>query len=473
MRKSITAVEIQIKEFVLLLTESGDRDQALNDDKATIEAYLVGNGPAVDPLPADTLDERIQRVLARGEEFKIKLDEISEEAPKNHAQIPIYSKETATLMCEILAATNIIATMSGYEHDDPEFLAKVAKGPEIPEGATDEEREAAIQAFEASIGGISLFKLQQLQSLLAAAKGFAAATTTMIDVMKEIPGSEDERVKMRFDVSTRSTDNALTAFMNATRYLDTMDPKLRNLKPDVDPEDQMQQALSGIEESLAALGVTGASPGTEELDIVQLQAMLQSAIERGDTVSMADAARLIAQHAAGLMKTSADIQAEIKKTRGTGIYVQDQAWTNGLIESASALGRATVEIVDAANKNDPEAMLSFLRDGSLNAATTRLIAFSRAKANPESEPVKRLDAHNTDMQNSIQVLLHATKQRMLQLAEQRKNQNQPDQLALITAAQIQEQQRLEFEAQTKIARLETELERAKRYFAKVSEALPV
>jgi len=457
-----------------MLTQSGDLDHALNEAKAQIETYLVGGAPDGDPLPADTLDERIQRVLAKGEEFKIKLDEVAENAPKNHGAIPIYSKDTATLLCEILAATNIISTMSGYDPDDPEFLAKVAAGPQIPEGASEEEREAAIAAFEASIGGISLFKLQQLQSLLAAAKGFAAATVGMIDVMKEIPGPEDERIKLRFDLSTRSTDSALTAFMNATRNLDTMDPKLRHLKPEVDPEDQMTKALNGITAALEALGGPSgdALAADGSLDIAALQASLQAAMERGDTVSMTEAARLIAQHAAGLMKTSAEIQAEIKKTRGTGIYVQDQAWTNGLIEAASALGRATVEIVEAANKNDPESMLSFLREGSLNAATTRLVAFSRAKANPDSEPAKLLDGHNANIQSGIHVLLHATKQRMLELSEQRRKQNQPDQLALISAAQVQEQQRLEFEAQAKIARLETELERAKRYFAKVSKALP-
>ena len=115
-----------------------------------------------------------------------------------------YSKQAAQLMCEILDATNIIACHNGVDFNDPEYLA--------------------------GISDISEHKKQQIETLLAAAKGFAAATTNMIDLLKQIPNQEDdENLQFRLSMATRSTDNALNAFMNATNNLDT-EPQYNNKK---------------------------------------------------------------------------------------------------------------------------------------------------------------------------------------------------------------------------------------------------
>eukprot|EP01094_Clydonella_sp_ATCC50884_P008533 TRINITY_DN1806_c0_g1_i1.p1 TRINITY_DN1806_c0_g1~~TRINITY_DN1806_c0_g1_i1.p1 ORF type:complete len:722 (-),score=313.27 TRINITY_DN1806_c0_g1_i1:248-2413(-) len=478
MKKAIVDVNTEIKALINLLTKSGDRDAELDEAQQMIEAAVAApKETRSDPLPGKNVQERIDKVLEKGEEFGTKLAEIREKAVQDPDSIALYGRETAGLMCELLSATSIIATECGYDDEDEEFMAKIAAGPQIPENATPEERKAAIEAYEASLGGISEFKLHQLQSLMAAAKGFAAATTNMIEVMKEIPGQEtDPDVLARFEASTHADENALKAFMDATRYLDTTDSRLRNAKPEVDPEDRMQAMMGDISKALDGLGGGGGSSklnfGGDFSEFIKEAERQQEAAKRGDKDAdpLKAAARAMAAAAGSVLTSSATIQADIKATRGTGVYVQDKAWTEGLIGAAGDLGTATVDLVSAASNPDtpPEDILAMLRSGPIAAAATRLTAFTKAKANPDQEKLAKLDESNNAIHQATQQMLAATKQKLLE-AQEAKRRLEMDSAPM--DASIKEQQRLEYEHQAKIAKLETELDEARRYYDRLTRGL--
>ena len=125
---------------------------------------------------------------------------------------------------QILSATNIVSYQGGIDPVDLSVMAEM--------------------------GEISEHQRMQLESMLAAAKGFAAATTNMIDVLREVPNQTDEEtVQLRVADSTRSADNALTQFMKAAQSIDTQ-PTVSKQKADAAFEEEAFAVADATESEL-------------------------------------------------------------------------------------------------------------------------------------------------------------------------------------------------------------------------------
>merc|ERR1712137_1005401 len=197
MFECIASIKEQVQQMLELLAAAGELQQELDDAKAYIEEALEAQ---MNVGPSTRTDKDIEACMDilndRAKILSTTIKNIANNACVVPERVGEFSKETAALMCELLDATNIIAIQSGVDMNDPAYIA----------GATD----------------ISEHKKQQIESLLAAAKGFAAATTNMIDLLKQIPQQEDdENLQFRLSMATRSADNALNAFMSASSNVDT------------------------------------------------------------------------------------------------------------------------------------------------------------------------------------------------------------------------------------------------------------
>merc|ERR1712137_1046885 len=197
MFECIASIKEQVQQMLELLAAAGELQQELDDAKAYIEEALEAQ---MNVGPSTRTDKDIEACMDilndRAKILSTTIKNIANNACVVPERVGEFSKETAALMFDLLDATNIIAIQSGVDMNDPAYIA----------GATD----------------ISEHKKQQIELLLAAAKGFAAATTNMIDLLKQIPQQEDdENLQFRLSMATRSADNALNAFMSASTMVDT------------------------------------------------------------------------------------------------------------------------------------------------------------------------------------------------------------------------------------------------------------
>jgi len=381
-----------------------------------------------------------------------------------------FSKETASLMCELLDATNIIAVQSGVDMNDPAYIA----------GATD----------------ISEHKKQQIEGLLAAAKGFAAATTNMIDLLKQIPQQEDdENLQFRLSMATRSADNALNAFMSASSNVDTEAQK-RTATPGnaavhygvaefddpyrapssqakiLDAEQELLAALNSIEASVTRFSL---APG------VATPVKVGQAKPRGgaqgfnapsvpsDTnasSAMVKAAKKMCEATAALMSSAAEAQKDIKKFDGA-TYRNDPNWTSGVVSSAKAVAETTGLLVDVAcdPNSTSEDIVAAVR--CVNGATARLVAFTRVKGDPASPAQQNLEQASRTIARAANNLVEIAKRQ-----KQAETDDATDkELATIKDAPKTRQIKLEFEAQARIAKLEVDLDAARQYLFKLRRAV--
>merc|ERR1712137_950318 len=207
MFECVASIKEQVRQILELLKAAGELQQELDDAKQYIEEALeapMNNGPR--QLSDKNIEQCMDLLNDRAKVLSTTIKNIANNACVVPEKIGDFSKETATLMCELLDATNIIAAESGVDMNDPAYIA----------GPTD----------------ISEHKRQQIEGLLAAAKGFAAATTNMIDLLRQIPQQEDdENLQFRLSMATRSADNALSAFMSASTMVDTEAQKRGGSEP--------------------------------------------------------------------------------------------------------------------------------------------------------------------------------------------------------------------------------------------------
>merc|ERR1712137_1276992 len=193
MYECIESIQEQVRQILELLAAAGALQQELDDAKLEIERAL--EAPPNKFRSDASIEACIDSMNDRAKVLSTTIKNIANNACVTPERVGQYSKEAASLMCELLDATNLIAVQSGVDINDPAYIA----------GGSD----------------ISEHKKQQIESLLAAAKGFAAATTNMIDLLKQIPNQEDdENLQFRLSMATRSADNALNAFMGSTNGVD-------------------------------------------------------------------------------------------------------------------------------------------------------------------------------------------------------------------------------------------------------------
>merc|ERR1712137_913217 len=352
MYECIESIQEQVRQILELLAAAGALQQELDDAKLEIERAL--EAPPNKFRSDASIEACIDSMNDRAKVLSTTIKNIANNACVTPERVGQYSKEAASLMCELLDATNLIAVQSGVDINDPAYIA----------GGSD----------------ISEHKEQQIESLLAAAKGFAAATTNMIDLLKQIPHQEDdENLQFRLSMATRSADNALNAFMSASSNVDT-EAAHRNSPQSiaanqfgivdfdpipspatthariVDAEQELLAALNSIEASVSRFTLAPgiASPITVGQTTPRGTNLPSVPADANASAGMVKAAKKMCGATATLMSAAAAAQKDIKKFDGE-TYRKDPNWTTGVVASAKAVAETTGLLVDVACDPNSEA----------------------------------------------------------------------------------------------------------------------
>merc|ERR1712137_753545 len=474
----IESIQEQVRQILELLAAAGALQQELDDAKLEIERAL--EAPPNKFRSDASIEACIDSMNDRAKVLSTTIKNIANNACVTPERVGQYSKEAASLMCELLDATNLIAVQSGVDINDPAYIA----------GGSD----------------ISEHKKQQIESLLAAAKGFAAATTNMIDLLKQIPNQEDdENLQFRLSMATRSADNALNAFMSASTGLDTTEAIKRPVAATpvtnygvaefddpsygrsssaqvVDAEKELLLALNSIEASVSRFtlapgvaqpvspggrGGRGGAGGARGGAGVASQFSTPSVPSGTDaSAGMVKAAKKMCEATATLMTAAVAAQKHIKSHDGAS-YRNDPNWTSGVVASAKAVAETTGLLVDVAcdPNSTPEDIVAAVR--CVNGATARLVAFTRVKGDPNSEAQKNLEQASRTIARAANNLVEIAKRQK----QHESDANTDNELASIKNATKTRQIKLEFEAQARIAKLEVDLDAARQYLFKLRRAV--
>ena len=483
----IESVQEQVQQILELLASFGDFVEMMDRSIEKVE-NPASKEDIVALASETTVEATVDSIAEKAKILSSVIKNISNNATVTPERVGEYSKETAELMCELLDATNIIAYASGVDPDDPEYIA----------GASN----------------ISEHKRQQLDSLLAAAKGFAAATTNMIDLLKQIPyQTEDENLQFRLSMATRSADNALNAFLMASGRVDGQDqaaaprsPNPATQLPDFgygsaygdssgsgavpDAERELLLALDAIEQSVSKLSQSGGARGTVAGGGPGGRGGAGAGrgggpggrggaaagggaggafphVNDDGSSPLMSAARKMGEATASLMRAAADAQTSIKETHGGDTYRKDPNWTRGMVSAAQGVADNTAQLVEVAiNPNSsPEEIVAAAR--CVNGATARLVAFNRVKGDPNSPEMVNMENASRNIARAVNRLVDAAKQQK----DQELEVSMAGDISRLKEAPRMKQIKSEFEAQARIAKLEAELDAARQYLFQVRKAV--
>jgi hypothetical protein len=162
---TIDSLRDQVQQILDLLFAAAKVQQELDAAKSDIEHIIIS--PAERDVPRDPnydLEAEVAALADKARQAGDELKHLQLEAQQNPERVGAISRRAAQLMCELMDATTIATYQAGMdEHGD---LIQID-----------------------GIGGINEHTRKQLMSIMAAAKGFAAATTNVIDILKQVPHS--------------------------------------------------------------------------------------------------------------------------------------------------------------------------------------------------------------------------------------------------------------------------------------------
>jgi len=177
-----------------------------------------------------------------------------------------------------------------------------------------------------------------------------------------------------------------------------------------------------------------------------------------------EAARAIAKAIHMLIQAATQAQKEIiakgRANKAANPYKRDPAWAQGLISAAKAVAGCTDDLVESANdaaqkKVGDEVLIAATR--GVAGATARLVAASKVKADPLSPSTHKLELAARSVGAATQALVDAAK--AAARAQEEDRQRELDSRAAANAAVGR---KVEFEQQVEIARLEKDLEAARK-----------
>jgi len=138
--------------------------------------------------------------------------------------------------------------------------------------------------------------------------------------------------------------------------------------------------------------------------------------DAGISEAIIDAARAIAQATSVLVSSATHCQKEIvisgKASKTTNMYRRDPTWARGLISAAQAVAGSVQMLVKSANdsttgQGEEEQLVASAR--GVAAATARLVAASRAKADPMSATQQKLSGAAKAVASATSQLVAAAK----------------------------------------------------------------
>eukprot|EP01117_Protostelium_nocturnum_P014479 TRINITY_DN550_c0_g1_i1.p1 TRINITY_DN550_c0_g1~~TRINITY_DN550_c0_g1_i1.p1 ORF type:complete len:2591 (+),score=755.90 TRINITY_DN550_c0_g1_i1:291-8063(+) len=358
--------------------------------------------------------------------------------------------------------------------------------------------------------------------VLKSAKGLADAVSAIVaglssseDVVKLIQGANDTSVHSKTLIATSKgavrltsnptqgknlTEAAKRAVMATAAFLDAAKQQRKNQTP----ENQMaaseasdlvvkeigelveaSKVLPGSEEALKLFQQTDELEALAEKELTNCANAIEEAArtlieakrrqiearqnrdtplpEEEITEAILDAAKAIAQATGTLVGAATMAQKELvskgKTSQTQSVYKRDPAWAKGLISAAQEVAGTVGSLVGAANQVtkgviEEENLVAAAK--GVSGATARLVFASRTKADPFSPTQKKLTEAAKSVTTATQMLVDAAKP-----SAETVNDNQPD-WSNMSQTQARKE---ELEAQTRILKLQRELDSAQRDLA--------
>jgi hypothetical protein len=195
----------------------------------------------------------------------------------------------------------------------------------------------------------------------------------------------------------------------------------------------------------------GADPTQHAIHVALLQA----------AHAVGEAAKLLIQAATATQK---ELIAQGKASKVPSPYRKDPAWAQGLISAAHEVAGTVDDLVSCSNKSllgeGEEGVVAAVR--MVGGATARLVNASRVKVDPRSQSQKRLEAAAKGVTDCTKELAEAARRATEQKEEAKMS---------VSFKGVAGKRAWELQAQTEIAKLEMELESARRRMFKTRQAV--
>jgi hypothetical protein len=465
-----TTVREQVYDALRFLAAASNLIEQLDRAKAAIEdvaanASLAGRVHLDNP----STEAYVELLSSRARALNEKLSQVSNRAMLEPHQLGALSEEAATLTRELLATANEIALSCGIDLSLPD-------------------------PFQSCSGTITEHQKQQLLSMLNAAKGFAAATAGMVDVLKLVPNqSDDESIQTRLILSTRAAQNALGSLVSAAQAADSSAasatapatataaasasqaataPAAEEDEVDAEVEllqvlDVIHTALSKLRSESEATQATGASDSSASTSTASPSdaRKLNTSLDAADP--LVSAIHSLTQATASLVRAAADAQQSLKANTSTAdVYRKDPQWSRGLVAAAKSVAETTQQLAEVAlSDSSTEEVVAAAR--CVTGTTAQLVTFIRAKGDTDSESHHRVDSAAKAIAQATNQLVNVAKAKHMVTVDEEVDA----QIAEIQKQQRPSQIRAEFEAQARIAKLETSLDAARQYLFKLRRAV--
>jgi hypothetical protein len=463
-----TTVREQVYDALRFLAAASNLIEQLDRAKAAIEdvaanASLAGRVHLDNP----STEAYVELLSSRARALNEKLSQVSNRAMLEPHQLGALSEEAATLTRELLATANEIALSCGIDLSLPD-------------------------PFQSCSGTITEHQKQQLLSMLNAAKGFAAATAGMVDVLKLVPNqSDDESIQTRLILSTRAAQNALGSLVSAAQAADSSASSATAPaaaaasasqaatapaaeEDEVDAEVELLQVLDVIHTALTKLRseseatqATGASDSSASTSTASPSdaRKLNTSLDAADP--LVSAIHSLTQATASLVRAAADAQQSLKANTSTAdVYRKDPQWSRGLVAAAKSVAETTQQLAEVAlSDSSTEEVVAAAR--CVTGTTAQLVTFIRAKGDTDSESHHRVDSAAKAIAQATNQLVNVAKAKHMVTVDEEVDA----QIAEIQKQQRPSQIRAEFEAQARIAKLETSLDAARQYLFKLRRAV--
>lgn len=333
-------------------------------------------------------------------------------------QIAEYARKLGQLVMQLNDATSIVTSSQGLDVNDPYCTA--------------------------GIGHLKEHTQHNLRAILSSAKGFSAATTGLMEMLKHLPYQrDDEAAQQRVGIASQSADRALAAFVDACVNL-RMDPAIAETQ-DISMPVPSHGVISGDTDSLTALESAHNS-------LASVLAKLRDAARTTPAQHSDDTsptAQSITEQATTMVKASMSLN---KKSLASdkNFLTADHSWAVGMTSSAQGVADAAELLASVtAKESKPEEMVAAGR--CMRAAVARLVTVSAIKFDATSAEMQEMDSSMQAIVRLVNGLVHRAKAGTTEVVKAAEAEGRLDQI------------RLEFEAQANIARLENELDQARAH----------
>ena len=450
----LQGIQEQVREMLEILAGTAFLQEEMDQAKSNIELALDQSFRR----PPEVLEESVTLTPAgladRAQVLSSTIRTIANNACVTPEKLGVYSQQASKLMCELLEGTSIVAFQSGVDFSDPEYLAGTSS--------------------------ITPAKRLQMEGLLESAKGFAAATTNMIDLLKQIPRQEDDpKLQQRLAVTTHSADSALNSFVLAAQNVNSSAPPPTENQFNVadfdfgedyvDAEVQVNASFREVESAGARFSVSSITYSTPELTRPVETASYTAEGEFPATVTVIGAAQSMCNSACEFMAKAAASQTALK-AGDPFVYYKDPGWTTAMVDAANSMKDTTLQMYEVTMNPDSGLQDIVAAARCVNTSTARIVAYTRVKADTESKEQKELEEAAKNMGRAANFVIETARQAKDD-ADAEAEQDHDREMASLRKESQSTQIQKEFEAQAAIAKLEAELEEARQYLTKMREAV--